>query len=118
MVEAVLSIVVLGFSATVVTGFYISGLQALAAQNERALLDSALRSKMEELLSQKFDQLAGGSSSVTVNGQSHTITWLVANVDLDGDTNPESTAKDLNVTLEGRTLTTIVVDNEGLLGKL
>lgn len=118
MVEAVLSIVVLGFSAAIVTGFYISGLQAMEAQNERALLDSALRGKMEELLSQKFDQLAGGSSSVTVNGQSHTITWLVANVDLDGDTNPESTAKGIKVSVDDQVLETIVVDHQGRVGKL
>ena len=104
--------------ASVMTGVYFSGLQALEVQGERMLLDSALRSRMELLLSEKFDQLASGTDTATVTGQNYTITWTVATVDLNGDATPEPTAKQVTVTLEGRSLTTIVVDNEDRVGKI
>ena len=118
LVEALLSIVILGLMASVMTGVYFSGLQALEVQGERMLLDSALRSRMELLLSEKFDQLASGTDTATVTGQNYTITWTVATVDLNGDATPEPTAKQVTVTLEGRSLTTIVVDNEDRVGKI
>ena len=118
LTEALLSIVVLGYATAVMTGLYHSGLQALDAQGERQLLDSQLRSRMELLLSDKFDQLADGSETVTVNGVDYTISWAVANVDLDGDDVPEATAKQINMALGDHTLTTIVVDHEGKIGKL
>ena len=118
LVEALLSIVILALMASVMTGLYISGLQALDVQAERALLDSHLRSRMERLLSETFTQIATGSETITVNGQDHTIDWTVIGVDLDGDTVPEPTAKQVTVTLAGRSLTTIVVDHEGKVGKL
>ena len=118
LVEALLSIVIVGFMAAVMSGLYISGLQTLDAGNERMLIDSALRSRMELLLSEKFDQLASGSETVTVNGQNYTLVWEVANMDLDGDAAPEATAKAIKMALEGQTLVTLVVDREGKVGKI
>ena len=104
--------------ASVMSGLYISGLQTLEAGADRMMLDSQLRSKMEELISTKFDQLAGGSDTVTVNGSGHTRAWTVTNVDLDGDSSPEPTAKLIEVKIGDWSLTTIVVDNEGRVGKI
>lgn len=110
--------VILALAASVMSGLYFSGLRSLAAQDTRVLLDSALNSRMELLLSMKFDQLAGGAGTVTVNGQDFALTWTVATVDLDGDATPEPAAKQLTVSLDGRNLTTIVVDHGGAVGKL
>jgi prepilin-type N-terminal cleavage/methylation domain-containing protein len=118
LVEALLSVVVLAVMATVVSAMYISGLQALDVQADRAMLDSQLRSRMEFLLSEEFGQLADGSATVTVSGQDYTISWTIANVDLDGDATPEPSAKQITVTLGGRSLTTLVVDPEGKVGKI
>ena len=82
------------------------------------LLDSHLRSRMEWLLSHPFDQLSAGSEVVTVNGKNYTIDWSVDLTDLDGDATPEPTAKLITVSADGRSLTTLVVDNEGRLGKI
>ena len=118
MVEALLAIVVLAFAAAVMTGLYVSGLQAMDAQTDRMTLDSSLRSRMEFLLSQNFDQLTNGTDTISVNGQNYTLSWTINNTDLDGDSVAESTAKMIEVTVEGRTLTTIVVDHEGQIGKI
>ena len=85
------------------------------------LLDSRLRSRMEVLVSTDFDALAGGSEMITVNGQNFTVNWNVAPIDLDGDTNPEPTAVQVTVSeagVSGRSLTTIMVDHEGRVGKV
>ena len=118
LVEALLSILVLAFMASVVTALYGAGIQALDAQADQAVLDSHLRSKMEELISTTFDELATGSDTVVVNGKEYTRSWQVTGADLDGDATPESAARQVTVDLAGHSLTTIVVDNEGRIGKL
>ena len=75
LVEALLSVVLLGLVATGIATLYVSGLQSLNAQDDRMLLDSALRSRMEVLVSTNFDALSDGSEVVNVNGQNFTITW-------------------------------------------
>ncbi len=118
LVEALLAVVVLALMASVLTGLYASGLQSLDARDERVLLDGHMRSRMEMLVSEKFGQLANGSATVNVKGQDHTLTWTVINVDLDGDGTAETAAKQITVSLNARTIKTIVVDNEGKLGKI
>ena len=118
LVEVLLSIVILALAASVISALYTSGLQALATQDTRVLMDSALASQMELLLSMKFSQLAGGTGTATINGQDYAITWDVVNIDLDGDMAPEPAAKQITVTLDDRSLTTIVADAAGAVGKL
>ena len=121
LVEALLSVALLALVAGTVAAPYIAGLQSLESQNDLMLLDSALRSRMEVLVSTDFSSLGAGSEVVTVNGQSFTINWNVVPVDLDGDSNPEPTAKQVTVSvadMTGRSLTTIMVDNEGSVGKI
>lgn len=118
LVEALISTVVLALAAVTMVALYSSGLQALEAQGERAVLDGYLRSRMEQLISTKFGQLVNGSETVTVDGANDTIQWTVVNVDLNGDSIPESDAKQITVTLGERSLTTIVVDSSGKVGKL
>jgi hypothetical protein len=85
------------------------------------LIDSHLRSRMEVLVGTDFGMLVNGSEVVTVNGQNYTITWTVALIDLDGDATPDPTAIQATVAVSdvaGATLTTIMVDHEGKVGKI
>jgi len=121
LVEALLSVALLGLMVTGIATLYASGLQSLNTQDDRMLLDSALRSRMEVLVGTNFGALSDDSMVVTVNGQNYTIAWTVVNVDLDGDLTPEPNAKQVTVSitvLPDRSLTTILVDNEGGVGKL
>lgn len=118
LVEALLSLVIVGVAASIMSALYISGTQALDVQARRVLIDSGLRGKMEWLVSLRFSQLVNGSGSVTVNGQACPIAWTAQNVDLDGDGTAEPSAKQVSVTIEGRTLTTIIVNNEGKVGNV
>ena len=121
LVEVLLSVALLGLMVPAIGALYVSGLQSLDRQDDRMLIDSQLRSRMEILVSTDFDALAGGSEIITVNGQNFTVTWNVAPMDLDGDTNPEPTAKQVTVSITerpNRSLTTILVDHEGRLGKV
>jgi prepilin-type N-terminal cleavage/methylation domain-containing protein len=117
-VEVLLSVVILSLCAAAISDVYTSGLTSLDARVTGGQLDSALRSQMEKLLALKFSSLADGSAPVTVEGDTYTVTWTVVNVDLDGDTTPEPTAKLITLTLSDRTLVTIVVDHEGRVGKI
>jgi len=121
LIEAMLSVALLALVAVGISAPYISGFQALDVQADRMLLDSSLRSRMEVLVGTEFSTLSNGWEVVTVRGQNYTITWTVANIDLDGDATPESTAKQVTVSiteLPDRFLTTILVDNEGKVGKI
>jgi hypothetical protein len=111
-----MTILVLGVVAMSV--LYMTGLQALKAQSDRAEQDSAMRSSMEQLISLNFSSLQSGTANVTIAGKVTPITWTVTNVDLSGDLVPESDAKLVVVTLLGRSLTMIVVDNKGKVGKI
>ena len=121
LVEALLSVALLGLMVTGITTLYVSGLQSLDGQGDCMLLDSELRSRMEVLVSTDFGALSDDSEVVTVNGQNYTIAWTVMNADLDGDLTPEPNAKQVTVSiteLPDRSLTTILVDNEGRVGKI
>ena len=121
LVEALLSVALLGLMVTGIATLYVSGLQSLDGQDDRMLLDSELRSRMEVLVSTDFGSLSDDSEVVTVNGQNYTIAWTVVNVDLDGDATLEPNAVQVTVSiteLPDRTLTTILVDNEGWVGKI
>jgi len=122
LIEAMIAVALLAIVAVGISAPYISGFQALDVQAESMLLDSRLRSKMEELVGTSFVSLSSGSDDpFTINGQSFTITWTVVPVDLDGDTNPEPTAVKVTVSVTeqpNHSLTTIRVDNEGRVGKI
>ncbi len=121
LIEASVAVVILGLMATSIGAMYVSGLSSLDAGRERMLLDSHLRSRMELLIGQPFDQVTGGSEIVTVDGQNYTINWSAPLVDLDGDSLPEADAKQVTVTVAGEpgcTLSVILVDNEGRVGKI
>lgn len=121
LLETIMAVVILGLIAYGVSTLYISGNRSIDEQANRMLLDSRLRGKVEELMSKSFDQITSGAEVMTINGKDYTFTWTATLVDLDGDTNPEPTAKELAVSiaeLPGRSITTIIVDNQGLLGKI
>jgi Tfp pilus assembly protein FimT len=121
LIEAMLSVALLALVAVGISAPYISGFQALDVQADRMLLDSSLRSRMEALLSMDFSSLGNGSEGVTVRGQNYTLTWTVANVDLNGDATPEPNARQITMSiaeLPDRSLATIVVDHEGRVGKI
>ena len=121
LVEVMISVVLLGLISAGVAYPYIAGFQALDVKEDRVLLDNHLRSRMEILVSTDFSALSNGSEVVSVNGQNYTITWIVATTDLNGDAVPEPTAKIVTVSVTevpGRSLTMILVDNEGRVGKI
>lgn len=121
LLEAMLSVALLALLAVGIAAPYLSGFQALNLQADRMLLDSRLRSRMEVLVSTDFHSLSNGSEVVAVGGQNFTINWTVVPVDLDGDSNPESTAVQATVSiteLPDRSLTTILIDTEGKIGKI
>ena len=118
LVEALLTVVILGLAASVMTSLYFSGLQTLHAQDTRVMFDSTLNSRMQWLCSMKFDQLTSGSDTVTLEGQSYTISWTVAYINMNETAIPEPDAKQITVTLDDLSLTTIAVDTEGMIGKL
>lgn len=118
LIEAILSMTILTIMAAAITGLYASGLQTVHAQRDHMLIDSALRSQMELVLSTPFTDIASGTGSVTIDGQSYTVTTTAAFTDVDGVPGPEDRAMAITVDIDGRSLTTIVVDHESKLGKL
>ena len=120
LVEALFSVALLGLIAAGISAPYISGLQSLEVQADRMLLDSHLRSQMEALIGLPFDhdELVSDTDEVTVRGRSYPIEWIVSSVDLTGDSNPELNAKQIEVSVFGRSLTTIVVDHKCKLAKI
>ena len=121
LVEILLSVILLGLMITAISALYISGLESLGAQDDRMLLDSHLRSRMEVLVGTDLTALSNGSEVVSVNGQNYTIDWTVVPIDLDGDSNPEPNAMQVTVSVAGvagHSLTTMIVDHEGKVGKI
>ena len=120
LVEAILSVALLGLIAAGISAPYISGLQSLEVQADRMLLDSHLRGQMEKLIGLPFDhdELDLGTESATVNvrGKDYTIEWTVTPVYLDWDSSQD--AKQIEVSVFGRSLTTIVVDHKCKLAKI
>ena len=118
LVEVIFSILLLGIMVVSITGVYVTASNSLGIEENLLPLDSRLRGRMEEIISRPFDAIVDGSDSVTINGQNHTITWTVTQPDLDGDALPESMAKKITVTTGHRSLTTLVIDSQGALGKI
>jgi Tfp pilus assembly protein PilV len=118
LVEVLLAVMFLTIMVTGISTLYFSGQRSLHAEDDLSLVDSHLRGRMEEILGRSFDAVSDGSEVVTINGQSHTVTWTAALKDMDGDAVPESNAKQVTVSIAGQSLTTIVVDNEGRVGKI
>ena len=121
LVEVLVSVILLGFMATGISAMYLSGWRSLDAQNDRMLLDSRLRSRMEVLVGTDFVALSDDSKEVSINGQNYTIEWTIGSIDLDQDGHPESNARQVTVSVagvSGHSLTTIIVDHEGRLGKI
>jgi Tfp pilus assembly protein PilV len=118
LVEVLLAVMFLTIMVTGISTLYFSGQRSLHAEDNLSLVDSHLRGRMEEILGRSFDAVSDGSEVVTINGQSHTVTWTAALTDMDGDAVPESNAKQVTVSIAGQSLTTIVVDNEGRVGKI
>ena len=121
LVEVLLSVVLLGLLASVMMYLYSSSYAVIDEEAVRMPLDGYLRSRIELLAGKPFAELSNGSEIVTVKGQSYTINWNVSPIDLDGDTIPEPTAKQVTVSVAGsanHSLTTILIDHEGLVGKI
>ena len=121
LIEIVLSVAFLGLLAIGVTTVYSTGFRSLDERLNRMLLDGQLRSRMEWLLSEPFDDVTSGTTDVTVNGHGYTMAWTVALADLDGDSTPESDAKQITVALSGVSgyaLTSIICNSRGRVRRL
>ena len=121
LVEVLLATVLLALMAGGFAALYSSGLNSLTSQKDRVILNSSLSSRMEELQSRKFSNLTDGSEVVSVEGESYTINWTVAPVDLDGDASTDAGAVQVTVSVAGisdLTLTNIIVNTSGQVGKI
>jgi len=119
LIEAMFVVATLAMIGGAIATLYMTGIRAVDSQADGMLVQSRLRSEMEEMIAKPFDQLSGSSSSnVVIKGKSYTLTRTVSPIDLDGDSTPEPTAREVRVALEGQTLMTIIVDHEGGMGKL
>ncbi len=113
LLEAMLSIVLLGLTASGISALYVTGLQSLQESDTRMLLDGQLRSQMELLVAQPFETLqttGSGSSSVTVDSRTYTASWTATSYDVDGNGTADPTALLIVVTLEGSSLSLLRVD--------
>lgn len=121
LIEAILSVALLAVVVIGASAPYLSGLQALNVQTDYLMLDSRLRSRMEILLSTEFSSLDNGSESINIGGETYTLSWTAIVVDLDGDLIPEPNAMQITTTINDLpdcSLTAIVVDNSGKIGKI
>ena len=121
LVEVLLATVLLALMAGGFATLYSSGLNSLTSKKDRVLLNSHLSSRMEELESREFSNLTSGSEVITVEGESYTINWTVAPVDLDGDAATDAGVVKVTVSVAGisdLTLTNIVVNTAGQVGKI
>jgi prepilin-type N-terminal cleavage/methylation domain-containing protein len=121
LVEVVVAVAILALMVSGVSALYFSGFRSLDIEDDRMLLDSRLRDRMERLIGRAYGALSDGSDVVTVKGENYTIDWTVAPIDLNGDATPEPHAAQLTVSVAGvpgASLTTIVVDHEGKVGKI
>lgn len=101
---------ILGLTAAALFGVYASGLQAMEETMLQSEFESAARSRMEKLLAYKFERLWGGEETVTIDGDSYTVRWWSSPMDMNGDYNPESDAKQVFVQCEDVIFSTIVFD--------
>jgi len=106
--------------AVILAGLFFTGLQSLALQTDQMLLDGVLRGRLETLIGTDFGSLTSDNETVTAGGESYTVTWTVVGADLDGDSVPEPDARRVTVSVTGieRSLTTLIVDHQGQVGKL
>jgi hypothetical protein len=110
----------MAFAAMAMAGMYFASLQSSSAQAASVQVDSLLRSRMELLLSEKFDSpnLVDGSQQATIDGKTYVVSWTVSGVDLDGDGEEDADAKTIVVSVEGRSATMLIVNSSGALGKI
>lgn len=122
LVEAMLCTAILGITAAAISGLFVSGLQSIEGNDAEMLIDSRLRSQMEELLSRPFaDVLADGSGAKVVPVEAGTVTvnWSATLYDLDGDGVDELNAMMVTVAVAGSgSLSTLVVDHGDILVKI
>jgi prepilin-type N-terminal cleavage/methylation domain-containing protein len=118
LVEATLSIALLGLLAVATTHIYSAGFRSLESTKDITQTDSLIRSRMERLLADNFDQLGGGSEDVMTNGKQITVDWLVLPFDLDGDLSPDPDVSLIRVSSNGRSIECLVVDDNGRIKKI
>ena len=121
LVEVLLATVLLALMAGGFATLYSSGLNSLTSQKDRVVLNSQLSSRMEELESREFSNLTNGSEVITVEGESYTLNWTVAPVDLDGDAVTDAGAVQVTVSITGisdLSITNIIVNTSGQVGKI
>lgn len=121
LVEVLLATAILALMATGFATLYSSGLNSLVSQKDRVVLNSQLSSRMEELKSRDYSNLIDGSEVITVEGESYTINWTVAPVDLDGDAATDAGVVQVTVSIAGisdLSITNIIVNTSGQVGKI
>lgn len=121
-IEVLLAVATLGLMAAAIAGLYNAGVQSIEEKAGDLLTQSLLRSQMETLAATPLSTLTSDSGTVktTVDGNdtTYTCTWTVTPADLDGDGTAEPGAVLLTVSLNGHTLSLILVDHEGRVKRL
>ena len=112
LIEAIVSIAIVGLIAVAVSGILGSGFRSLETRQDHVMIDSILRSRMERLLAQHFELLADGTDSLQIHGVTRVVAWNVLPVDIDGDSLADSTARRVRVSLGGKSLETIIAYHE------
>lgn len=112
MVEALISLLLLGVLATIAAAVLPSVHTATEVAAGAQVLDLS-RAKMEELQAVPAAAFAG-DDTLLVDGARFVRTWSSVPVDLDGDGNAESDAFRIAVVMGGITLETIRIAPPGL----
>lgn len=121
LIEAMLSLMILGITVSGTAVLLNNGLLSLQESEELLQVQSAARSQLETLISRPFgDVLAEGSGGrvISLDKRTYDLAWTATNHDMDGDGFVETDAMLLKVSAGGSTLRMIVVDHGDDLGVL
>lgn len=115
LIEALLSSVIIAVCVMAVSAAFYGGFQNLRDEGRTLELVNHAAGKMDELIATDFEDVASGSDTVTVQGETVTMEWSVSLYDVDGDTAPDSDAKRVVVTVGEIELSTLIIDSAGLV---
>jgi len=120
LIEALLSIVVVGLTVLAVSELVIGATASSSTASLQLQYLYAAQAKMEELLAQPFEQLTPGTDSevIELDGTEVVRSWTVSGVDIPGsEAGEDENAYRVTVTVAGFEIESIVVHSGGNLYK-
>ena len=115
LLEALLSITILGIAAISISYAFTVGFKANEDKVKNLEKSSYARGMMEIANAVDFNMAISGFDTVTVQGQPVTRTWTVSPIDMDGDSVNETDAMKVTVTVDDVKLESIVIDSKGIV---